>query len=162
MISKEQLAKTYSANFMLIQRFTDGLEDPDSFYQPHPNINCLNWVLGHIIEARNRALEYLDVEPVWDQREREFYITGSDPVTESSQALSLAQLLAALMDTSEKIKTTLESVSEAFMENAVDTSRGKVPRWQQISGLGWHETYHTGQLELLRQFIMDHKDQKPG
>jgi hypothetical protein len=32
----------------------------------------------------------------------------------------------------------------------VDTRFGERPLGQHIDGLHWHETYHTGQLELLK------------
>jgi len=159
MISKEQLIQTYESNLWLIQRHTEGLDDQDSLHQPQPNINCLNWVLGHMIEGRIRALEFLDKEPIWDAGTRDIYKSGSETLHGPVQHLPLEQLLADAVQTGEQIKAGLESASDEYLNALVDTFRGKIPRWKHLSGLGWHETYHAGQLDLLRQWALGRKNQ---
>ncbi|NIQ10155.1 MAG: hypothetical protein GWN61_15565, partial [candidate division Zixibacteria bacterium] len=37
------------------------------------------------------------------------------------------------------------------------TDRGEKPVGQHLSGLAWHETFHTGQLDLLRSLALNQK-----
>ena len=62
------IANTFDANLWIIKRQTDGLSNADSLMQPTFRANCLNWVLGHIVVGRNRALVLLGLEPVWGRR----------------------------------------------------------------------------------------------
>jgi len=62
--------------------------------------------------------------------------------------------MADLDEAQADIEAALANVSSNYLEEVVETRFGERPRWQHISGLGWHETYHVGQLELLRQLAL--------
>ncbi len=64
---------------------------------------------------------------------------------------SLDALLADLDATAQRIATALATMSEADLARLVKTDRGVKSVAHHVAGLHWHETYHTGQLELLRR-----------
>lgn len=146
----QSLSKSYGSTHWLINKLVDGLSNDDSLVQPPFEANCLNWVLGHILAGRNEALTYLHAEPIWGETELARYKTGSPPITEADEALSLGRLMSDFEESQGRILAALENVSPEALAEVVDTRFGERPAGQHIAGLHWHETYHTGQLELLR------------
>ena len=152
MITKEQLLNGYAANVRLIKLQTDGLTHADSLVVTPYNINTLNWVLGHICVARDRVLVLLGEEGVLDDEERACYETGSEPVRETSQAvMPLERLLEALETGQERINAGFERLTEADMQREVQIGERTVTVGSRLFGLYFHDTYHTGQTDLLRQ-----------
>jgi hypothetical protein len=150
----ESLSESYGSTHWLIKKHAKDLSNADALVQPPYPGNCFNWVLGHIIAGRNEALTYLVADPVWGEDELARYRTGSEPVTIENQGLTLERLLADLELTQERITATLAEISPARLEEVVETRFGERPVAQHVDGLNWHETYHTGQLELLREMAL--------
>jgi hypothetical protein len=147
----DTLIQSFAVTQRIIKLQTDGLSHEDSVLQPPFRANCLNWVLGHIIVGRNTALKLLGQPPVWGEEESLRYETGSEPITSSAQALPLEELLKDLDRTQERITAGLNLVSPEDLGASVQFRGSERTLGQALDGLHWHETYHTGQLELLRQ-----------
>jgi len=147
----EGLGQAFETNHWLIHRLVDGLNHADSVIQPPYQGNCLNWVLGHIVVSRHRVLSLLEETPVWGDDEISLYDTGSQPITGDGQGLKFEDVLAALDTAEERIQAALSGISSAGLNQIVETSRGIKPVGKHIAGRNWHETYHIGQLELLRE-----------
>jgi hypothetical protein len=156
MIPPEQLVQTFKSNHWLACRHLEGLSHEDSLLQPEFQGNVLNWVLGHIVNARSEALTFLGKPELWGEAESGRYRTGSEPL-EADMALPLDRLLADFDEAQADIELALAEVSTDYLQQVVDTRFGERPRWQHIAGLGWHETYHIGQMELLRQLALDRR-----
>ena len=108
----------------------------------------MNWVIGHIVASRDSALWLLGASPTWTEAEARVYKPNSEPVISAEQALPLTRLLSDLEASQARIMEALQHVSAetlAAMADEEDTVG------QQITFSHWHETYHVGQLELLRQ-----------
>lgn len=144
------IGQSYGSTHWLIKKHADGLSHADSVIQPPFQANCFNWVLGHILAGRNEALSYLGGPTLWNEEEMDLYKTGSAPITEAEQGLALGRLLADLDESQELIVERLEQITPDDLAEIVDTRFGKRPVGQHVAGLHWHETYHTGQLEILR------------
>jgi uncharacterized damage-inducible protein DinB len=148
-------AETLIQSFALTQRIiklqTGGLSHEDSILQPPFRANCLNWVLGHIIVGRETALKLLGQTPVWGEEEVSRYVTGSEPITGHERALPLERLLGDLDRSQQRIAAALEQATPEHLAALVESRGSERPLGQALAGLHWHETYHTGQLELLRQ-----------
>ncbi len=149
----ESLKSAYATNHWLIGRLTDGLSHEDSLVQPPYPGNCLNWVVGHIVAGRHTALKLLGGETVWSDEEAERYKTGSAPVTGEDDAVPFDRLLRDLDLSQERITASLEKIAPEALAADGETSRGIKPVAEHLDGLHWHETYHTGQLELLRALV---------
>ena len=147
----ETLIQSFDLTRRVIHMQTEGLTNADSLLQPPFRANCLNWVLGHILVGRNQVLGHLDAPQFWGEAEEARYRSGSDPVTGEEQALSLERLLADLDRSQAQIAAALESVSPASLDEPAESSGRERSRGEAMAFLHWHETYHTGQLELLRQ-----------
>jgi len=147
MISADLIARYFSVNHRIIHRQIEGLTHEDSLRQLPFRGNCLNWVLGHIMASRNRVLTLLGQEPVWSEAETAPYVSGSEPITSGENAHRLEKIVADLDRSQEQIEAGLKQVSpEDLARAAGDQSVGEA-----LAGLYWHEAYHTGQTEYLRQ-----------
>jgi len=133
----------------VLEAQTKDLTHQDALVQV-PGVNCLNWVLGHIADSRDRVLRLLGEAPALGEAAAR-YRRESDPVTgEGPDVLSLERLLAALAEGQARIAFRLAGLTEeALLEPRQDGER-TLPLVTLLHFVNWHETYHVGQTELLR------------
>lgn len=148
---RDRLKENFEFTHRLIHMQTDGLTHADSLLQLPFRGNCLNWVLGHIVDSRNTVLRLLGAQCIWTADECSVYGYGSDPITGEGKALPLERLLADLDESQNRIAAALESISPEALAAEIEIWKGKTPLAEHLAFLHWHETYHVGQLELLRQ-----------
>ncbi|MDX1415017.1 MAG: DinB family protein [Candidatus Promineifilaceae bacterium] len=149
MSQQEELIESFGTTYWLIGKFSDGMSHEDSVATPSFRTNSFNWVFGHILVSRDRALTLLGKETTLTAEERTLYETGSGPLSPES-AVKLNRLLTALDASQERISKGLSAASDEDLAAIFDESRN-VTVGSRIAGLHWHETYHVGQLEILRQ-----------
>jgi uncharacterized damage-inducible protein DinB len=113
--------------------------------------NCMNWVVGHILDARQEWLNLLGLPGTMTGDERKTYGYGSEPITSAAQAVLLDSLMKRLDESLATLVSKLETLTQADLDREVEIWRGKMPAAQALSFFQWHETYHTGQVEQLRQ-----------
>ena len=145
------LSQSFQTTHWIIRMQTKGLTHADSLLQLPFRGNCLNWVLGHIVAGRNTVLKLLAKSPIWNEGETARYESGSEPIMREEQALPLDRLLHDLDQTQQQITSALEQIAPETLAATVPFRGGERPVGQAVAGQHWHETYHTGQLELLRQ-----------
>ncbi|MFQ5419438.1 MAG: DinB family protein [Anaerolineae bacterium] len=145
----QRLISAYKRTTWVIDRQVDGLSHADSLLQPPFRANCMNWVLGHILDGRNRALAKLGLPTVLDESVMAQYASESEPL-DGETAVPLPDLLAALTETQARIIAALEPMSETDTAVVTNPERGTT-LGDYLEFNHWHETYHVGQLELLRQ-----------
>jgi len=129
---------------------TEGLTHADSLMQLPFRGNCLNWVLGHIIASRDTMLGLLGSKAIFSESEFELYDRDSEPIESGGEAVKLDDLLVKLKQSQDKLLKELESISPEMLEKRVDKDKEQTVG-ERIEFLQWHETYHVGQLEILRQ-----------
>ena len=147
MTTSQALADYYQLTYRVIHRQLNGLTHEDSLIQPPYRGNCLNWVLGHIVFSREVVLKYLEEDAPWIEEEAARYIRNSEPITSAEQALPLERLLGDLEESQKRILAGLQRVPEEKLAILVDDDT----IGEKIAFSHWHETYHIGQLEQLRQ-----------
>jgi hypothetical protein len=148
----ERLAAGYALNTRLIELQADGLSHEDSLVQTPYRINCLNWVLGHILDGRGRLLEVLGSSRIVPTERTERYRRESEPIVEDGpEVLRLEELIDGLRATGERIVEILESMERSDLDADVDDGEEPKPLGHVVFGRYFHDTYHTGQTDLLRQ-----------
>lgn len=135
----------------VVKQHTKGLTTEDSLLLPPNEGNSMNWVLGHVIECRNEVFELLQIGSVWTEKERDIYRTGANLLTQNEIALDLSVLYDYFLETQVRFKkffaeATIESMTTVIKFHDQDMQVGEL-----INFYLWHETYHLGQLELLRR-----------
>jgi hypothetical protein len=136
----------------LIHDQANGLTQADTLLQPKPSGNCMNWVLGHLLENQVSLLKALGgVSPV-EPAELERYQRESTPITaQEPGVLSLERLLTVHDQLSGAITARLGEMTDADFEQEIEHGDRLVNRGWRAFFLFFHYTYHVGQLEQLRQ-----------
>jgi len=67
-------------NYGTLLRQIDTLTHEDSRLQPPFRGNCLNWVMGHIVQSRDRMLRVVGEATVWTPEQVARYERNSPPV----------------------------------------------------------------------------------
>ena len=151
MIEPTLLIALFERSYATLKDQTNGLTHADSLLQYPFRGNCLNWVLGHIINSRNGIMAALGMTPIWSDELRQQYGRGSDPITpeNSATAYRFEDMLRDLDTTQEQIIACLRGKTFADMQQPSD--RPNMVMGERLAQSAWHEAYHTGNTEALRQ-----------
>ena len=149
----ELLSRAFRRNQRLIHTQADGLTQEESLAQTEYNVNCFNWVLGHIVSSRGNILELLGAEAVMTSEQAEKYLRESDPITEDGPGvLSFGELLALLDTTETALEEALSAADDKFLAEEIPVGDERTAsRAAQVMFWYFHDTYHTGQTDILRQ-----------
>lgn len=149
--SPKILVELYQNNHDIIHKQLAEISHEDSLLQLPFRGNCMNWVVGHILGVRGEALELMGLPGTLNPAEEKIYGYGSDPLTDAEKACDLTSMVNRLDESLDKVINGLVSLSSAELDCQVSIWRGPMPLIAALSFIQWHESYHTGQLELLRQ-----------
>lgn len=150
MSTSAKLIQSYQTNTWLIGKQAAGLSHDDSVIQLPFRSNCFNWVLGHMLVSRDRVLRLLAQEAVLTDEQTVLYESESAPIVDASRAAPFEKLLSAVSESQARIESGLQNATDDKLSAPVSEENGQTVA-DRISGLHWHETYHLGQLEILRQ-----------
>ena len=128
----------------------DGLSHEDCLLQLPFRGNCANWVLGHIISSRSSMIKQITGETYWDDVTNELYKFGSEPITDGENALHLDQLLEHLKVSADALKSAIKNATQEQLETIWNEERQSTVL-DFLLFMTWHEGYHAGQFEYLRQ-----------
>ena len=152
MITTTDLIQGLERNLGIIRAQTEGLSHADCLLQLPFRGNCLNWVLGHIADNRNTMLRLLGEEAILGEAHAARYGYDSEPVCgDADDILTLDQLLTALEQSQSALTVRLEKITEEELAREEQSFLGTTTLGQLVFFLFWHESYHTGQPEYLRQ-----------
>lgn len=142
----------FGYNHHSINRLTENISHNESMILPSFKGNNMNWVIGHIIESRNELLEIIGSQPIWDEFARMKYQSGSRVVSDlDNPGEEFSMLLTDIESTHALIVSRLKELTDSDLLMTVGEGEQKGTIAATINGYIWHETYHIGQLELLRQ-----------
>lgn len=153
MYAPAQFVRAFARNVAIVQMQADGLTHDDSLIQTPYRVNCFNWVVGHLVTGRDDALRAVGASSVWSGDTEERYRRESEPIMEDGPGvLPFPDLLDALAETQRRIEQAVGELTEQQL--AVETMIGDKPVTlaSRLRFFYFHDTYHTGQTELLRQF----------
>lgn len=131
-----------SSNYKVISMNINDISNEESMIFPNGEANCMNWVLGHLIYIRNAFLNVLGEEPVWDNEKFSCYNRGEIPLNRKDEFVSFDELKSYLKSSQNKFETKLNSLESVHSTIIND-----------ISGLSFHEIYHSGQLGYIRRML---------
>lgn len=141
-----QLELSYGALF----RNLEGITHEESLITPSTGGNCLNWVLGHIVSARNRLMTQLSIPPVW-QIDLAFHYSGHDEAAWSpDKAISLKTIETDLARSQQELLNVLDHLTEGLLK--AEDDRGRTLD-ETLTFFNFHEAYHGGQIAFLRRLL---------
>lgn len=141
----------------IIKSKTKGLTHEDSMLQMPFPANCMNWNLGHLLVYRMQYLGLIDGVSKPDEAEFALYGGGSEPLTDSDKAIPLDVLLTRLDEASARVISALEKMPESRLTEIADEERGDTVSDRLNGYIIFHESYHSGQLEILYELALAQK-----
>jgi DinB superfamily len=135
---------------------TDGVTHAESLVGPKPAGNCMNWIVAHLLVARNSALALLGEKPLASPEKLERFARGSAPLTDASEALDWDGLRADWEKAQEGIQAGLGRITAERLAAPLPEDRNPFRLanvGEVLSVLVFHETYHVGQLGLIRRTL---------
>lgn len=153
MIPIQTLITAFGRNIEIIQMQTENLSHQDSLIQLPFRANCLNWVVGHVLTNRFNILRLLDAEDLIPEVDLDHYQRESEPILENGKGVLDLEDLVSLLEKSQIDLSTIlqEKTPEALQLPAVYRDRPERPLAGWLFFLYFHDCYHVGQTELLRQ-----------
>ncbi len=149
----EPLIQQLALSHWAVTTNLEGVTHEESLQQPLPGGNCLNWVVGHIVRARNEALSVLSSQD-WQDEHTMQYRRGSKPDTPPEEPIDFSELRDALNATYERYLHGLRALSAERLAQKAPFSPANDPN-ETIGSLmakfAFHEAYHTGQTGILRR-----------
>ncbi|MFK7805659.1 MAG: DinB family protein [Anaerolineae bacterium] len=149
-MDKKMIYGLYETNHWVVTRQADGLSHEDSLLQLPFRGNCFNWIIGHILVSRESALNLLGLPGNWTEEITARYKFDSEPVTSADDPdiLTFEQLLADYEKTQKLIEDGFAEISDLQLAEKDENGRSVAER---LLFIAWHEGYHVGQTEYLRQ-----------
>ncbi|NLD73025.1 MAG: DinB family protein [Chloroflexi bacterium] len=155
MITRQDLIRGLGFNTQRAKAAVEGLSHEDTLLQPSVPGNCMNWVLGHMATSRHEALDYLGQPPLLTEAQVKRYGYGSEPICEEGEGvLRLEEILTLLERGEEALATALPTVSDDLLAEEVQSFMGPVTKGYMVFFMYWHESYHLGQTEILRELAL--------
>jgi len=150
MTNASLLSKMFELSYGALFRNLEGVTHEESLISPEPAGNCLNWVLGHILATRNRLLPLVGVEPIWP-RENAFLYSGRDEAQWSTtRAFHLDAIKTDLARSQQQLLAALDNLPASALSTPTETG-GQLG--DVLGFFHFHESYHGGQVALLRRIL---------
>ncbi len=147
------LAKMYEVSYGAINRNLEDVSQQESLVRP-PAGNCLNWVLGHIVLYRGFMLKMIGRRSVLEGEHAIPYQRGSHP-DGSEHYLDGGHAARVVIDAHQQLIPALSVMTDQELAENVPEEFNRPPLAGSIGNalarLSFHESYHAGQIGLLRR-----------
>jgi hypothetical protein len=147
MVRPHFIREQYVDSYTSVRQQVQGISHNASVQQPPFDGNTINWILGHLVVSRCNFLMLLGVPSIWRMAQCRRFMPGSPPVTGDADSVPLASLLADYDRTQEQLLEALARLTAGDLEQM----KGDQTLAETLVFYQAHESYHAGQLELLRQ-----------
>jgi hypothetical protein len=153
MISLKELADFFRRNIQIIKLQAEDLSQEDSLIQLPFRANCFNWIVGHVLTNRCNILELMGTHDIRDEVNLDHYEREAEPIhCPGEGVLDLSELITHLETTQSLLEEALEKETDQSIQRAASfrgASERPLAYW--IFFLYFHDSYHVGQTEILRQ-----------
>lgn len=149
----QEVLDKYNFHNHVMHSFIDGISHKESVLQLPFEHNCMNWILGHIVTNRSHVLETAGAKHDWREDVRALYHTETSPITPDGPSIEFETLVKYLDESVLILESALSDVSEEWLEENHSNYRGEKTRYAHMTSFHWHESFHLGQLEILKAFI---------
>ena len=149
------LARQFFSSGYSLKVNLEDISHEDSLFAPERGGNCINWIVGHILNSRNRLFGFVGLDQVWDASHAEVYGRGTVPLTSSDKAIPLDTLVQVFDASQERLIAHLKAMSADALNAALPEPHklfGKTVE-TAVAFSAFHELYHVGQVSLLRRAL---------
>ena len=144
------LADVLRLNTKLFRNCLDGLTDEQAAVRPSETTNSAAFIAAHLTDSR-----YFILKVLGDPRPSPLgpYLDGAKGIDDVMQCPPLSETLAAWTAVSHAIRDRLAAITATELDTSVTM---RLPAVQTVLGvltfLVQHDSYHLGQLALLRKY----------
>ncbi|MGQ0703632.1 MAG: DinB family protein [Gemmatimonadales bacterium] len=146
------LADILRLNTRLFRNCLQDLTDEQARMRPSPTTNSAAFVAAHLAESRYFLLKLLGAER---PSPLDRYLSGWKSIEQIQEWPTLAQVRDAWTEASHALRDRLDAMTAAELD-APNPTRFPVREQTVLGVLGFlvqHESYHVGQLSLLRKYV---------
>jgi hypothetical protein len=148
---KNRLIRSYMGNTNYLKNIMKDFADSDLMLTTGES-NTIGWIFGHIILYRGKVLEQIDNHSHVKENENQF-----DRGVEKNKniIMSFDENISRYMNRGEELTKVLEGITDEELKKPVDIKlRGMdLDLEGYISMLIWHETFHIGQIDLIKAAV---------
>lgn len=142
----QQFGMMYHVTGMNVGRMTK----EQSLSQPSPGGNCANWILGHLTDVQNAAMNLVGENPVWDSEDLKR--ASYDPITGPAVAIDWETMRSRFLESRERCVAAIRNLADERLADAVPHPfGGQTSRAELLAMLAQHQMYHAGQLAMARR-----------
>jgi uncharacterized damage-inducible protein DinB len=154
-LNNEAICAQFGMTQWFLSKGLEGISHEDSL-RPTPSGQTINWLVGHLADARNGTLKVLTGAPAWPNAELARYKRGQGVFEHAEHALPLAELADRFNRVQERLLAAVAAVTpERAAEKAPFSPVGNPNETvgSLLSVLAFHEVYHLGQIGMLRRIV---------
>jgi uncharacterized damage-inducible protein DinB len=145
----QHFARFFDTHQWIFSEHAKGITQEESCRTPGGGGNSLNWVLGHVAASRNDIHSLIGAAPAWPVEVAAPYVRGSSGALDGAAARPVSEIVQVLERSTETIKARLGEMTVADFDRELD--KGTVG--DRLAFLQFHESYHAGQVGLLRRLL---------
>lgn len=145
---KLEIASNYQKNTGFLQYLLNGLTDEDMLIRTGQS-NTIGWILGHLILHRGKTLQLLKIPYEIRESEKAFERGVEKNV---DLKINVEQARKDLMSRGDQLVKRILELDETDLQRTLDVSfpGGKNDLGSGLSFAAWHETFHIGQIDLIK------------
>jgi hypothetical protein len=147
----DKLFKSYQGNTIYLQNIMKDFCDEDLMLSTGES-NTIGWIFGHIILYRGKVLEHFDSNFHLKESEKQF----SRGVEKNKNIkMNFIESMNEYTSRGEQIVNELNNTNEEYLRKDIKIKyQGKdLDLEGMISMLSWHETFHIGQIDLIKAAV---------
>ncbi len=158
MITPKDIVARFAVGAQIIRTFAEGYTHDESLISPVGfQGNCMNWLVGHLVNSRNTVLrlsgfpnaQWQAYAP-WEEL-RANYGNGSKPITaDGPHVLRLAQSLEGLEATQAALVAHVATMTQEHANVEIEAIGRSQPVDHFLMYMLGHEQFHIGQMEYVR------------
>ncbi len=143
-----QIGRTFIGNAVYTKHMLKNMNDDDMMLSTGES-NTIGWILGHIVYYRGEIAKKLNKECAFKEYEKNFE-RGS--VKNREIKINLEETLKDMTERGEVIAGALDEIGEEGLKKKIDIELpgGDGSLGNYLAFLAWHETFHLGQIDLIK------------
>jgi uncharacterized damage-inducible protein DinB len=148
----EPLAALVDLNTALFRNCLAGVDDDQALARPSKGTNNIAFIAAHLVDARAWMARYIGLD---EPKPYGGSLDYGSSIDELARLPTLAETMAAWSGVSERLRARLQQLGGSDLAAPSSQRFPAVPE-TVLGGLAFlvqHESYHVGQLALLRKYV---------
>lgn len=148
---RDLLLQQFGMVYGIVGLNVKGLSHEDSLAPAAGGGNTANWILGHLINVHNAAMQLVGAPPVWESEELA-RARFDNPIRDAAEAIDWDTMVERFNASRDVCLGAIAALSdEALAEPMKDPFGQDSARGGVLATLAVHQVYHGGQLGMARR-----------